>query len=326
VNRILENNENVEGYEDFKDSLFMMKELADILRKKMIERGYMDFDIDEPKIIVDERGKPLEIKVRERGTGEKLIEDFMIAANETVASYVYWLGYPFIYRVHDKPKEEKIKNFLSLLSTLGYKVKGKIKNITPKFMQGILDMVKDTKDASVISDIGLRSMQKAIYSVENIGHFGLASMTYTHFTSPIRRYPDLTVHRLLKMYLDGDTNPNIQELIYIADHSSSKERDSIECERDVDDMKMAEYMQDHIGEEYNGVISGVIPSGIFVRLPNLIEGFIHVSTLDDYYQFDEKGQMFIGRKGKKRYRLGDEVKVKVIQASKEKRTIDFIMM
>jgi ribonuclease R len=331
ANKVLKG-EFVEDYDKFKESLIMMADLSKILRKNKLNRGYIDFNIDEPKIIVDEKGTPLDIVLRERDLGEKLIEDLMIITNETVAEYIFNLDYPFIYRVHDKPKEEKIKSFLNLLNSLGYKLKGKVKNITPKFIQGILDMVKDTKDASVISEVGLRSMQKAIYSVDNIGHFGLASKCYTHFTAPNRRYPDLTIQTLLDKYLSGEEISNdsikniMQNLVYIADHSSSKERDSVECERDVNDMKMAEYMQYHIGEEYNGIIAGIIPSGMFVRLPNLIEGFVPISTLNGYYEFNEKAQMFIGRRSKKRYRLGDELKVRVVQASKETRKIDFMVI
>lgn len=324
VNKILENNEVIEGYELFIDKLNLMLELSKIIRKSKLNNGYIDFEIEEPYIIVDESGKPIEIKLRERGLGEKLIEDFMVLTNETVASYAYWLNYPFIYRVHGKPKEEKINNFISMISSLGHKVKGNIKNITPKFMQQILDSLKEEDDYEIISELGLRSMQKAIYSIENIGHFGLASKIYTHFTSPIRRYPDLTIHYLLKGYLKNNFENKIGDLNYIAELSSTNERTAIECERDVNDMKMAEYMKDHIGEEYEGMISGLIPSGIFVRLPNLIEGFVHVTELgDDYFVLKEEAHMFIGKDKGKKYKLGDKVKVKVKEANKEERFIDF---
>jgi ribonuclease R len=229
ANKVL-NGEIVEDYEAFRESLTMMADLSKILRRSKINRGYIDFNIDEPKIIVDERCKPIDITIRERDIGENLIEDTMIVTNETVAEYVYHLDYPFIYRIHDKPKEEKVKNFFNIIGTLGYKIKGKAKSISPKFIQGILDMVKDTKDASVISEVGLRSMQKAVYGVENIGHFGLASKCYTHFTAPNRRYPDLIVQTLLSKYLSGeelrnDTLKSINEnLIFIADHSSTKKK------------------------------------------------------------------------------------------------------
>lgn len=324
VNKILEKNEVVSGYEPFIDKLNMMFELSKIIRKSKIDNGYIDFEIEEPYILVDETGKPTEIKLRERGVGEKLIEDFMILTNETVASYVFWLNYPFIYRVHGTPKEDKINNFISMISSLGHKVKGNIKNITPKFMQQILDSLKDEENYEIIAELGLRSMQKAIYSTENIGHFGLASKIYTHFTSPIRRYPDLTIHYLLKGYLKNNFENKLGDLNYIAELSSTNERVAIECERDVNDMKMAEYMKDHIGEVYTGIISGLIPTGIFVRLPNLIEGFVHVTELgDDYFVLKEESYMFVGKDKGKKYRLGDKVKVKVKDANKEERTIDF---
>ncbi|MDD4831788.1 MAG: ribonuclease R, partial [Bacilli bacterium] len=324
VNRILENNEFISGYESFIDSLNKMFELSKIIRKSKIQKGYIDFDIDEPYIEVDEAGKPIEIKVRDRGVGEKLIEDFMIITNETIASYVFWLKYPFIYRVHGIPKEEKIENFLSLIRSLGHTIKGSTKNITPKFIQQVLDSLKESDDFEIISSLGLRSMQKAVYSPENIGHFGLASEIYTHFTSPIRRYSDLVIHSLLKGYLKNNFENKMGNLSIICEHISTKERDAIECERDVNDMKMAEYMMNHIGEEYEGMISGLIPSGIFVRLPNLIEGFVHVSELgEDYFVLNEATQMFIGKDKGKKYKLGDKLKVKVANASKEERTIDF---
>lgn len=324
VNEILENNIDVQGYEAFVESLNKMKDLSQIIRKSKIDKGYIDFEINEPEIIVDESGKAIDIKLRERGIAEKLIEDFMIITNETVASYVFWMGYPFIYRVHGIPKEERITNFLTMISNLGHTVKGSKKNITPKFIQNILESLKEYEDYDIVSEFALRSMQKAYYSVENIGHFGLASKIYTHFTSPIRRYSDLVIHTLLKAYLDNDFSNKFENLSIIAEHISNKERAAIECEREVNDMKMAEYMSNHIGEQYEGIISGIIPSGIFVRLSNMIEGFVHVSELgEDYYVYNQNLQMFIGRDKGKKYKLGERVKVKVAGASKEERTIDF---
>lgn len=324
VNKILENNEHVEGYEDFEEKLKLMLDLSKIIRKSKIKNGYIDFEIEEPHIIVDETGKPINITLRERGSGEKLIEDFMIITNETVASYVFWLNYPFIYRIHGTPREEKIENFISMVGSLGYKIKGNTKNITSKFVQQILDSLKNEENYEILAELALRSMQKAIYSTENIGHFGLASKIYTHFTSPIRRYPDLTIHNLLKGYLKNDFTNRLGDLSYIAELSSQNERTAIECERDVNDMKMAEYMKDHIGEEYTGIISGLIPTGMFIRLPNLIEGFVHVSELgDDYFVLNQDSHMFIGKDKGKKYRLGDKVKILVKNANKEERTIDF---
>ena len=330
VNQVLEENIIPEGYEEYADKLRMMSDLARILRKNKENRGYIDFDIDESKIIVDDKGKAIDVTLRNRGTGEKLIEDFMIAANETVATHVYYMELPFIYRVHGEPNEEKINNFMRFLNILGYKVKEDTKKLTPKTMQNILAQLKDKKEFHLLSALLLRSMQKAIYDTNNIGHFGIASKCYTHFTSPIRRYPDTTVHRLLHTYLfDNNINNDIinyyeRELPFVAEHTSNMERRSIECERAVDDMKKAEYMMDHIGEEFDGIISSVLNFGMFVELPNLIEGLVRLDSLKgDYYTYDETTFTIRGNKDKRGYRLGDNVRVRVIAADKEKRTIDF---
>ena len=332
VNKILEENIVPDGYEKYKDTLLKMKDLADILRKNKVEKGYIDFDLDESKIIVNDKGEAIDVTLRERGTGEKLIEDFMIAANETVARHIFYMDYPFIYRVHGEPNEEKITKFMHYISILGYTITGKINKITPKAMQGILDQLKDAKEYSMMSKELLRSMQKAIYDTKNIGHFGLASKCYTHFTSPIRRYPDTTVHRLLHTYL---FNKNLNKetirhweakLPFVAEHSSLKERNSIECEREVDDMKKAEYMEKHIGEHFTGIISGVMSFGIFVELPNLIEGLVRVEDIKgDYYEYNEDTFSLVGKRNKRGYRLGDTIKVIVKAASKEKHTVDFLI-
>lgn len=330
VNQILEENTIPEGYEKYVDKLKMMADLAKILRKNKENRGYIDFDIDESKIIVDEKGKAIDITLRNRGTGEKLIEDFMIVANETVASHIYYMQLPFIYRVHGEPDEEKINNFMRYLNILGYHITADLKKLTPKTMQNILGQLKDKKEFHLLSALLLRSMQKAIYDTNNIGHFGIASKCYTHFTSPIRRYPDTTVHRLLHTYLfDNNINNETinyyeRELPFVAEHTSDTERRSIECERAVDDMKKAEYMMDHIGEEFDGIISSVMNFGMFVELPNLIEGLVKLDSLQgDYYTYDETTFTIRGNKDKRGYRLGDSVRVKVVAADKEKRTIDF---
>ena len=330
VNKILEENTIPEGYEPYADTLKKMGELARILRKNKIDRGYIDFEIDESKIIVDEKGKAIDVKLRDRGTGEKLIEDFMIAANETVASHIYYMELPFIYRIHGEPSEDKINNFLKFISILGYKIQGNKKEITPKSMQLMLEQLKDKEEYTIISSILLRSMQKAVYDKVNIGHFGLASKCYTHFTSPIRRYPDLIVHRLLNEYLfekninEETVNKYDYKLIDITKHSSERERAAVDCEREVDDMKKAEYMQDHIGEEYEGIISSVMPFGMFVELPNLIEGLVHIDDLEgDKYTFNEDTFSITGNKDKRGYRLGDKLKVVVKAANKEAKTIDF---
>ena len=330
VNKVLHDEEIPEGYNEYVSTLKEMKELADILRKEKVSRGYIDFEIDEAKIIVDENGKAIDVKVRERDWAEMLIEDFMIAANETVATHIFYMDLPFIYRVHGVPSEEKIENFLKFIHILGYTIDGKIKNITPKAMQKILDGLKDKKEYTILSSLLLRSMQKAIYDPVNIGHFGLASKCYTHFTSPIRRYPDTTVHRLLRTYLfkhdmSRDTIGYYKEhLPMLGEHTSFKERCAIECEREVDDMKKAEYMEDHIGEVFEGIVSTVTSFGMFVELPNLIEGLVKLDTFQgEKYYFDEEMFAIVSEHDKRGYRLGDTVRVKVIAASKEARTIDF---
>lgn len=330
VNRVIEKKEKVEGYEDFVDELELMAELAHILRTNKENRGYIDFDTEELKIVVDETGKPIDVKIRERGAGEKLIEDFMIAANETVATHIFHMDLPFVYRIHETPKEQKMTSFLEFVSLLGYKVKGKRNDFSPKAVQGMLATLRDKKEFPILSSLLLRCMQKAIYLPENLGHYGLASQCYTHFTSPIRRYPDTTVHRLLRTYLfehqiDNNTVDYWhKKLVPLCEHSSIKEQDAAECERDVDDLKAAEYMEQHVGEQFEGMISNVIGFGMFVELDNGIEGLIHINDLkDDYYDFNEIALSLIGQKNKKVYRIGDRLKIKVKAASKQERTIDF---
>ena len=329
VNQVIEKNEIPEGYEPFVNDLKLMDELSQIIRRAKINRGYIDFDVDEAKIIVDENCHPTDIVLRNRGRGENLIEDFMIQANECVATHIFYMDLPFIYRVHEYPKEEKIRDFISFIQSLGYTVKFNTKDISPKAIQNLINQLKDKKEFKVLSSLLLRNMQKAIYLPQNLGHYGLASKCYTHFTSPIRRYPDTTVHRLLRTYLFNDdmSNQTInkwqEKLVYIAENSSFKERESVECEREVEDMKMAEYMEDHIGEEYKGIISGVTNFGMFIQLDNLVEGLIHVNDMKDYFSFDEVTQSLIGERTKEKFTLGDEVLIKVKAASKEAKTIDF---
>lgn len=332
VNLILEENIIPEDYEPYASKLLLMKELAGILRKMKEKRGYIDFEIDEPKIIVDETGKAIDVVKRERGTGEKLIEDFMIAANETVATHIYYMELPFLYRVHGVPSEEKIANFLKFISVLGYNVKLTSKEIYPTTLQDLLSQLKDKKEYQILSSMLLRCMQKAVYDKTNIGHFGLGSKCYTHFTSPIRRYPDTTVHRLIRKYLfknqiDKDTINYIDDkLVYIGEHTSDTERIAADCEREVDDMKMAEYMMDHIGEEYEGMITTVTNFGMFVELPNLVEGLVRIDDLtDDTYIFDDETFALRGVNNKRGYRLGDKVKIVVKAANKEAKTIDFLI-
>lgn len=329
VNSILEKNIIPEGYEPYVQSLRLMAELAVILREVKNKRGYINFDVDEAKILVDENCKPVEITVRERGIGENLIEDFMIAANECVATHIYFMNLPFIYRVHEVPKEEKIREFLTFIGNLGYQVPGDIKDTRPTTIQRILKLLEDKPEYKILSSLLLRSMQKAVYKPENLGHYGLASPCYTHFTSPIRRYPDTTVHRLLHTYLferkmDMSTIRKWEEkLVYIAEHSSSRERASVDCEREVEDLKMAEYMEEHIGEEFEGMISSVTSFGMFVELDNLIEGLVPLRDMPDFFHYDEVLMTLTGERTHVKYTIGERVLVKVVRASKKEKIIDF---
>ena len=330
VNKILNENIVPNGYDEFVSDLKLMEELSKIIRKNKIEKGYLDFDVPEPKIITDKNGKAIDIQRRVQDTGENLIEDFMIMANETVASTISYMDLPFIYRVHGLPDEEKIRNFLHFINILGYKIHASLKNITPKTIQNILKQLKDKKEYNILSSMLLRSMQKAIYDNVNIGHFGLASKFYTHFTSPIRRFPDLTVHRLLRSYLFNHNIDN-QTIDYynsvlpdIAKHSSEREMAATQCERDVDDMKMAEYMESHVGEVYKGVISTVTNFGVYVELDNLVEGMIKIDELDDdYYFYDESTFSLVGKRSHKRYMLGQTIDIIVDSVIKDKGLINF---
>lgn len=333
VNDILMRNIIAEDYQEYENILKSMNKLAKILRQTKINRGYIDFDIDEPKLIIDEKGKCIGVERREREDGENLIEDFMIAANETVATHISNMGLPFLYRVHGSPKSDKIDSFMQLVNLMGYQLVGKFNELKPSSMQKILAQLNDKPEFEILSSLLLRSMQKAIYSEENIGHFGLGSQCYTHFTSPIRRYPDLIVHRLLKEFIFESriNNDNISKweaiLPEIGEHTSLREQESVEAEREVNDMKMAEYMENHIGEVYNAIISGVTMFGFFVQLDNLVEGLVHINTLKgDVYHYIPELMALIGAQSKKKYRLGDKITIKVIAASKETKTIDFEIM
>lgn len=330
VNDILMRDQVLEGYEPFVDTLKKMNELAHILQKRSVERGYIDFELDEARIVQDSDGRAIDVVVDEREDAEKLIESFMILANETVASHIYNMELPFIYRVHGEPNSEKIDDFVNLVKLLGYELKTKVTDLTPKTMQSLLDELDEKPEFKILSSLLLRSMKKAEYSKDNIGHFGLSSKAYTHFTSPIRRFPDLTVHRLLKKYLvEQDFSMSTisyleNSLVDVAAHSSEREVAADQAERDVDDMKMAEYMESHIGEEYDGVINTATNFGFFVELPNLIEGLVHVNTLKgDFYHYIPESLALIGNNTKKTYRIGDAVRVKCIAASKETAMIDF---
>lgn len=330
VNSILEDNVIPSGYEEYVDTLRIMNELSNILRKKMVRHGYIEFNIKEPKIIVDDSGHPVDIKVCEQRTGEKLIENFMIVANETVAGFIEDKNLPGIYRVHDKPNKEKLIEYLKFLSIKGYNIKADVNRFSPKDYQNIINKFKNDPARDILGTLAIQTMSKAKYSDINIGHYGIASKRYSHFTSPIRRYPDLTLHRLLKVYL-GTPNSKVidswrKSLPGISIQTSKKELDSVDCERDVEKMKKAEYMMDHIGEVYTGVISGIMDFGFFVMLDNTVEGLVRLDSLKgDYYSYNKNRYMIIGKNKGKMYTYGDVVKVEVIAASKDTSQVDFVL-
>lgn len=329
VNKILDGDHHLQDqYKDVVPLFFLMQELASLLRRKRDERGAIDFDINEAKVIVDKNGKPTDVVLRQRGASDKIIEEFMLKANETVAQHFKWMDLPFIYRVHEHPKLKKLQQFVSLVKPLGYNIKGSLEHVYPNELSSIIEASKGTEEHTIISTMLLRCMQKARYDEQCLGHFGLADEFYTHFTSPIRRYPDLLVHRLIRNYLfeqKYDQVEHFQEVIpYLAEQSSQREREAIDIEREVMDMKMAEYMSYHIGEEYDGMISSITQFGFFVELENTIDGLVHITELtDDYYHYDEKSLMLVGERTGKTYKLSDKVRVKCISSSKEEKTIDF---
>src|SRR5690625_2727621 len=335
VNKILvDHDEELRNkYDELVPMFELMEELAAVLRHKRMKRGAIDFDFKEAQVLVDEQGKAEDIVIRERSVGEKLIEEFMLAANETVAEHFHWLDVPFIHRIHEDPDEGKLQHFYEFLAGLGHRVKGTANEVHPQALQQVLEKVKGEPEEMIISKLMLRSMKQAKYDPQGIGHFGLATEFYTHFTSPIRRYPDLTVHRLIRTYLiKKEMNHQIidkwkEDMPDIARHSSEAERTAVDAERDVDDMKKAEYMLDKIGEEYTGVISSVTSFGMFVELENTVEGLVHVSYLtDDYYHFDERSYALIGERTGNVYRIGQEVKVKVINVNMDEHVVDFEMI
>lgn len=300
--------------EDFK----MMEELCEILYKKRLKRGAIDFDFDETKIILDYNDKPIEVKPYEREIANRIIEEFMLVANETIAEHMFWTKLPFVYRVHEDPDEEKLQRFREFAYNLGYFIKSS-NDIHPKSLQQIIEAVKGKKEETVVNTLLLRSLKQARYSPECIGHFGLAAKYYCHFTSPIRRYPDLIIHRIIKESLYGVIDENrfkeLEKAVeYAATQSSDMERLAMEAEREVDDLKKAEYMSERIGEEYEGIVSSVTNFGMFIQLPNTIEGLVHITNIDDdYYVYDEVHLCLIGERTKHKYRLGDVVKVRVAE-------------
>lgn len=331
VNRMLAHDPKMcRRYEPILPMVGMMEELSLIIRKKRQDGGNIDFDTKESKILVDGKGKVKDIVLRERGESERIIEDFMICANECVAAHVKYLELPSIYRVHETPDAKKMREFALIASTLGFRFKGDVKNVYPKQLQQMLENAKEDPSYSVLSTYMLRSMKKARYDVNCLGHFGLGLKEYTHFTSPIRRYPDLIVHRMLRKYFFQQVEDPIiydNDICWIdevANHSSQKERNAIEAEREVDDLKKCEYMERYVGAKYNGIVSSVTKFGIFVELDNTVEGLVHVSAMqEDHYYFDERSKMLIGERSGNTYRMGQKVRIKVVGASKLKRQIDF---
>ncbi len=331
VKKILEDHEEEERkeYEALVPMLEQMEELAAILRKKRHKRGSIDFDFPESKIILDKEGKPLEIKPYERNTATKIIEEFMLIANETVAQHFFWMELPFVYRTHENPDPEKIMKLSTFLSNFGYHIKTAKEEIHPKEIQKLLDKIEGTPEEMLISRLTLRSMKQAKYTVDCTGHFGLACQYYCHFTSPIRRYPDLQIHRIIKEQLRGRLKEKRIEhyenkLPDVANHSSKMERRADEAERETDKLKKAEFMEQHLGEIFEGVISGVTSWGIYVELPNTVEGKIHVSKLPgDYYYYDENAYEMVGQDTGKKYRLGEQITIRVDGVERLTRTIDF---
>lgn len=333
VSDILEDGDRelIERYQFIHRDLLYMEELAEILRKKRKDRGSLDFDFDEAEIQLDENEVPVKIDIEERRTANRMIEEFMLVANQTVAEHFFWMEYPFIYRVHERPDTEKISALKAFLGGFGINLAGNPDNIHPKALSDILQKIEGEPYENIISTVMLRSMKKAFYSTECQGHFGLSFKYYCHFTSPIRRYPDLCIHRIIKASIKGQADEKLlqkfrADAVIAADTASLTERKAQTLEREVEKMKKAEYMQEHVGEIFDGIISGVTGFGIYVQLPNTVEGMVRLDSLrDDYYDYEEGRYRVVGRLTHNVYALGDKVKVIVIDANPQEREIDFAM-
>ena len=331
VKKILEEEDalEIERYRELVPMFELMAELSRILREKRTQRGSIDFDFPETKMILDESGKPIEIKPYDRNVATKIIEDFMLLANETVAEDYFWQEIPFVYRTHESPDEDKIKKLATFIHNFGHSMHISNKEVRPKEIQKLLAKVEGTAEDALISRLALRSMKQAKYTPDNTGHFGLAASYYCHFTSPIRRYPDLQIHRIIKENLRGRMNEERRDhydkiLTEVAKQSSQRERLAEEAERETVKLKKVEYMAERIGEEFEGVISSITKWGIYVELPNTIEGLIHVTNLyDDHYNYIEDSYEMVGEHTGKTYKLGQTVTVRVIGTNKLERTIDF---
>lgn len=329
VTKILEGDPDaLKENEEFVPMILRMRELSEIIREKRGKRGSIDFDFPETKILLDEKGKPVDIRPYERNAATKIIEDFMLMANETVAEEYFWRDVPFLYRTHEVPDEEKIRQLSTFINNFGYHIH--VRNeVRPKEIQKLLAKVEGTPEEALISRLALRSMKRARYTTENTGHFGLAAKYYTHFTSPIRRYPDLQIHRIIKENLRGRLNEDrtahyAEILPKAAVQCSDRERRADEAEREVVKMKKAEYMRERFGEEFEGVISGVTRWGMYVELENTVEGLVHVADMwDDHYEFVEQSYELVGEHTGKTYKLGQTVGVRVTGADKVQRTVNF---
>lgn len=326
-----ENQELLDKYKEILPMLKVMEELSLLLRRKREVRGAIDFEFPETKIITDEKGKAIDVTKYERRVSNKIIEEFMLVCNETVAEHYYWLNMPFVYRIHEDPEDEKMYEFSKFIHNLGYTLKGN-NDVHPRELQQLLLKIKGTKEETLINNMMLRSLRKAIYSPESSTHFGLAAQYYCHFTSPIRRYPDLQIHRIIKGQINGKfseaaLNKLAERTAAVAEQSSKMERIADEIERDTDKIKIAEFMSDKIGEEYDGVISGVTSFGIFVELENTVEGLVHISNMvDDYYVYDNEKKELFGQGSRKVFKIGDAVRVKLVSVSIAKAEIDFVLI
>lgn len=331
VNRILNENDSdlIHEYQDIHEMLLNMRKLSSIIRERREKKGGLEFDVAEYKIILNEKGKPVDIKLRTRDVAEMMIEDFMLQANETVAYHMNIMQLPCVYRVHEDPDQEKITNVLLMIKNLGNKVNLSKKKIYPKTIQTVMKDLKDSPTFLIVNQMLLRSMMKAKYSEQNLGHYGLAMQYYCHFTSPIRRYPDLMVHRLIKKCLLHPTHLEEDIIFYnnilpeIAKQNSICEKKAIECEREVNDMLMAEYMVKYVNYRFTGIITSIVSFGMFVTLQNGVEGLVHISDMNGFFRFDDKKMSLISKNAE--YQMGDKVDVVCVSSSKKNRKIDFML-
>lgn len=331
VTSILEGNDKLtRKYAYIKEEIFHMAELSALLREKRMNRGSINFDFPEAKIVLDDSGKPIDIYKQRPTAAHGIIEEFMLICNETVAQQFYWMEAPFVYRVHEKPSMDKLTAFNDFLRNMSFKIKGG-EDVQPREFANLLNKIDGTPMENIISRVMLRSLMKAKYSPENMGHFGLAFNYYCHFTSPIRRYPDLAIHRIIKEYISNPPSAERQDKLHqfateAALHSSEMEINAQEAEREVDDLKKAQYMLGKIGERYEGIISSVVSFGFFVELENTVEGFVRAAELkDDYYVYNEKDLTLTGEHTKKVYKIGDKVNIEVAAVNTALREIDFVL-